>query len=92
MSETKNHCTEEEYENALDSLLDSVYDYIDARDELEDLKSKDPNNLPAISDLINEVDVALDDVYKNGKIFREIDKVEVKDDVEDEEDEEDTDD
>ena len=86
MSETKNHCTEEEYENALDSLLDSVYDYIDARDELEDLKSKDPNNLPAISNLINEVDLTLDDVYKNGKVFRAIDKVEGEDDLDDVED------
>lgn len=86
MSETKNHCTEEEYENALDSLLDSVYDYIDARDELEDLKSKEPNNLPAISNLINEVDLTLDDVYKNGKAFRELDKVEGEDDLDDVED------
>ena len=86
MSENKNHCTEEEYENALDDLLDSVYDYIDARDELEDLKSKDPNNLPAISNLINEVDLTLDDVYKNGKVFRAIDKVEDEDDQDDVED------
>ena len=95
MSEDKKTYTFEDYDYSLCDLLDSVYDYIDARDELEDLKSKEPNNLPAISDLINEVDVALDDVYKNGKIFREIDKVEDEDDtddVEDTDDEDDTDD
>ena len=86
MSETKNHCTEEEYENALDDLLDSVYDYIDARDALEDLKSKDPNNLPVISNLISEVNLTLNDVYENGKVFRAIDKVEDEDDQDDVED------